>query len=529
VGGLRPANYQLVPLAKLLLNQQRAMLICDGVGVGKTISAGFALTYLSQLTQKPSLVVCPPSLQEKWRSELRGKFDFSVIPVRSAEELATVSDEWDSLGGKPDRVYVMPSSLLGRTSPRGFLGPIVIDEIHHYRNPETRLWKAAKSLLEAAPYRLGLSATPINNSISDLAAELSLLLQVDRHVADALVADLWRPRFREMLYPILTRFSKERLGIHFAARVVRDIHIRFPEDYGREVLIAIKRARGRVTADSIFRDEITYFRLASSSPRAFAASIGVPTSSPKQKLEALRGVLDFHDDERVLVFCEFEETARELAEWIVGRPGFLMTGSVPVFEREEVLTRFRDSRDGVLVMTSVGTEGLDLQFCSTVVNFDLTWNPMVLEQRVGRVDRIGQEKRSVHIYNVVVAGSIDERIIRVLGEKLGLLSGTMLEPASVLGNSSLGARLWDEEIESQEVAQAEVLARSLDLSRDIIPDDYEVLDAIDARYCDVERLREVGRKDAERLWFRTSEISSSWVGSLTLRARDLRERIQQYL
>src|SRR5947208_1515735 len=83
---------------------------------------------------------------------------------------------------QPRRIYVMPSSLLMRSTPQSFSGPVVIDEIHHYRNPETRLWSSAMRLLESAPYRIGLSATPINNDLADLAAELSLLLRLNRYV-----------------------------------------------------------------------------------------------------------------------------------------------------------------------------------------------------------------------------------------------------------------------------------------------------------------------------------------------------------
>jgi len=89
-----------------------------------------------------------------------------------------------------------------------------------------------------------------------------------------------------------------------------------------------------------------------------------------------------------LVFCEFEETTKEISDAISERPSFLMTGATAVFDREALVADFRRTADGVLVMTSVGAEGIDLQFCSTLINYDLTWNPMVLEQRIGRIDRI---------------------------------------------------------------------------------------------------------------------------------------------
>jgi SNF2 family DNA or RNA helicase len=108
----------------------------------------------------------------------------------------------------------------------------------------------------------------------------------------------------------------------------------------------------------------------------------------------------------MLVFCEFTETARLLSSALEGRRTFMITGELPVWRRSEVLDAFREAADGILVMTSVGSEGLDLQSCSVLVNYDLTWNPMRLEQRIGRVDRIGQPKPEVTVHNFVVSGSI---------------------------------------------------------------------------------------------------------------------------
>jgi SNF2 family DNA or RNA helicase len=119
-------------------------------------------------------------------------------------------------------------------------------------------------------------------------------------------------------------------------------------------------------------------------------------------------------------------------------------------------------------MTSVGAEGIDLQVCSTMVNYDLTWNPMVLEQRIGRIDRIGQAKTEIHIYNLIVEGSIDEWIIRTLGRKLGLVEGSVLEPASVLERSPVQRLFFDRNLR-EEVGHADALANAMELSSTVIP------------------------------------------------------------
>ena len=102
----------------------------------------------------------------------------------------------------------------------------------------------------------------------------------------------------------------------------------------------------------------------------------------------------------------------------------LQTSGDSNLEQKEANTfLFRETESSV-VMTPVGSEGLDFQFCSNLVNYDLHWNPMKIEQRIGRIDRIGQEKNTVRVYNLLVGGSIDERVLSIMGDKLKLVSGT---------------------------------------------------------------------------------------------------------
>ena len=187
-----------------------------------------------------------------------------------------------------------------------------------------------------------------------------------------------------------------------------------------------------------------------------------------EKRRAYLAIIDSHPHERIIVFCEFEETAKELSNMDMDRPALLITGSVPLFRREEVLRSFHEYTNSLLIMTSVGAEGIDLQVCSTMVNYDLTWNPMVLEQRIGRIDRIGQAKTEIHIYNLIVEGSIDEWIIRTLGRKLGLVEGSVLEPASVLERSPVQRLFFDRNLR-EEVGHADALANAMELSSTVIP------------------------------------------------------------
>jgi len=123
----------------------------------------------------------------------------------------------------------------------------------------------------------------------------------------------------------------------------------------------------------------------------------------------------------VLVFTEFVPTQEMLYEFLTER-GFevvCLNGSMDMEERKRVQDAFaKDAR--ILISTDAGGEGRNLQFCHVVINYDIPWNPMRLEQRIGRVDRIGQA-HTVRAINFVLADSVEHRVLEVLEEKLAVI------------------------------------------------------------------------------------------------------------
>lgn len=139
---------------------------------------------------------------------------------------------------------------------------------------------------------------------------------------------------------------------------------------------------------------------------------------------------------KVIVFSNFKPTLAYLKKRLAADDvkAELLHGSIRE-SRDEVLKRFRDSEGATVLLSSeVGSEGVDLQFCWIVVNYDLPWNPMRLEQRIGRVDRLGQAKDKVVVINLVYANTIDERIYTRLYQRLGLGQRALGEFEAVLGN-----------------------------------------------------------------------------------------------
>ena len=126
--------------------------------------------------------------------------------------------------------------------------------------------------------------------------------------------------------------------------------------------------------------------------------------------------------EKIVLFSTFRETLNYLGERLAkdGVTGIVMHGGIKR-PKEEILDAFRNDPDiRVLLSSEVGSEGIDLQFCRVLVNYDLPWNPMRVEQRIGRLDRLGQQAKSILIWNLFFADTIDSRIYERLYEKLDL-------------------------------------------------------------------------------------------------------------
>jgi ATP-dependent helicase HepA len=166
-----------------------------------------------------------------------------------------------------------------------------------------------------------------------------------------------------------------------------------------------------------------------------------PADGPDAKYDCLKQVLrDLEHSDRVrkvLVFATFKHTIRYLERRLRadGIGVVAISGDTPIDERPHIITRFRE-QDGIQVLLSsrVGSEGLDFQFCSTLVNYDLPWNPMEVEQRIGRLDRIGQEAPSILIVNLWTKGTIEERILRRLYDRIGIFERSIGDLEAILGD-----------------------------------------------------------------------------------------------
>ncbi len=424
----------------------------DEVGLGKTIEAALVLKeYVMRGLVRRALVLCPPSLVQQWQEELRDKFGL--------DSLATSDPEFRSLGEEAwsGRDLVVASLGMARMPRhrealrRTPFDLLIVDEAHHLRHRNSAAWRLVSEI--PRKFLLLLTATPVQNDLEELYNLITLLrpgqlgtpAEFRRRFVD--VADRRRPRhvtaLRELMMDVMVRNTRAQVTVQLPPRQARTIRVQ-PDPEEAEVLSfvasLVRREWGR---KGLSVSALTSLQLqAASSPLAVAEALrkrghlemarqaeSLGAGAKGRALETLLRRLDGP----ALVFTRSSRTAGALVGQLreAGLKVFRYTGDLDPASREAELRRFT-SEGGVLVLTEVGSEGKNLQFCRNLVNFDLPWNPMRIEQRVGRLHRLGQTG-TIQVFNLCLTGSLEDHLLTILDEKLNMFELVVGEIEMILG------------------------------------------------------------------------------------------------
>lgn len=160
------------------------------------------------------------------------------------------------------------------------------------------------------------------------------------------------------------------------------------------------------------------------------------SSYEDSKVEELKEIISevfANGNKKLIIFTLFHKTLKYLEIRLKSLGYGCVSIYGPTKNRYEVLKEFKTNpKINILLSTEVGSEGLDMQFCNSMVNYDLPWNPMVVEQRIGRIDRFGQKSPTVNIYNLIVKGSIQEDIYERLLDRIGIFRGSIGDMEAIL-------------------------------------------------------------------------------------------------
>ena len=471
-----PFDYQLQAARSALRRMRGRAILADEVGLGKTIEAGLILAELRlRGLADRCLIITPPGLLAQWQEELERKFAVptvlagreTAIPGRETaipgREIAIPGREAGTRwrGGGVDRPVIIASLATARRDPlRSVLTGdqwdlIIVDEAHRVRAPRSASGKLIRAL--RSRHLLLLTATPVENRLQDLYEMVSLvapgLLGTSAQFRAAHGAGgagpgpepRNAPALRKRTAEVMIRHRRSEVSVLLPPRLAETLLIEPPaaeRDWYADLATRI-RAQGGAAAPSLRLALRSVARLAGSSPAAAASplrKIGwddlagrAEALSGSPKGAALLDQLRRFAGEKVLVFTAFRHTLDQLAAQVAaaGFPAAVYHGSLPRAEKERAVAAFRDEV-GVLLSTESAGEGRNLQFCHVMVNMDLPWNPMQIEQRLGRLHRVGQD-HDVLLTNLVARGTIEEQVLRVLEAKINLFELVVGELDMILG------------------------------------------------------------------------------------------------
>jgi superfamily II DNA or RNA helicase len=502
--GVEPLWHQIETVRKVLKQFRGRVLLADEVGLGKTIEAAMVLKeYALRGMATRALVLTPASLVGQWREELETKFDFQFATTYDA----LLREDPQAFWNQP---RIVASIAIARRREhmealaRRQLDIVVVDEAHHLRDRSSAGWKLVDALNKR--FLLLLSATPVQNDLIELYNLLTLLKPgIFKTQAEFRAAYMMpgKPRqaanvenLRQLMRSAMIRNTRAVAALKLPRRTAVTIKAE-PAAGEAEAYAGLADAARALVAGcgtgGVRRLRLMLHHLlgaAGSSPAAAssaAARIADKFLGDKNwravahrfaaipcggKEAALLNLLRRNADEKKLVFVRSRETLVHLALRLeaagIGHARF--DGSMSGPDKDAAIAVFRE-HSSVLLCTQTGGEGRNMQFCNTLINFDVPWNPMAIEQRIGRIDRIGQT-REVFVFNLVTRGTIEEKVLGLLEEKISMFELVVGEIGAIIGNveeeREFPDLVLDAWLEASEVGRAtafDALGDKLDVAR----------------------------------------------------------------
>ena len=422
------------------------VLIGDEMGLGKTIQAIAAAELLARhFGAERVLVVCPTSLKHQWQREIArfaGRAAQVIHGLRAArqqqyrQEAFCKIANYESLARDLDLIAAWSPDL------------VIVDEAQRIKNWNTIAARALKRI--ASPYAIVLTGTPLENRLEEL---ISIVQFVDRHrlgptwrllhehqhrdEAGRVIGYRHLDRIGATLAPIMLRRRKAEVLDQLPERIDNTLFVPMTEqqithhdDNGNTVRRIVQRWRktGYLSEADQRRLTCALQNMRMSCNSTYLLDHETDHGVKADELATLLAELFEQPGAKAVVFSQWVRTHELIIRRLEARGWghVLFHGGVPGEKRGALVERFvEDPACRVFLSTDAGGVGLNLQHAAaTIVNMDLPWNPAVLEQRIGRIHRMGQTK-SVQVVNFVAQGTIEEGMLSVLAFKKSLFAGVL--------------------------------------------------------------------------------------------------------
>jgi superfamily II DNA or RNA helicase len=420
-------------------------LIGDEMGLGKTIQAIATAEILAQhMGVERVLIICPTSLKYQWEREI------AKFTTRDATVISGLIQDRRVLFETPSFFKILNYDTVHRDLDliRAWSPDLVIlDEAQRIKNWSTRVARSVKQV--PSPYAVVLTGTPLENRLEELVSIVQFIdrqrlgptyrllhthQQLDEHGKVVGYRDL--NRIGETLEPILIRRQKKDIAMQLPPRLdktffmpmtqlQRDMHSENQEMVAK--LVHKWRRYGFLTESDQRKLMIGLQNMRMSCDSSYLLDQGTDSGVKADEVVTLLDELIESPANKVVIFSQWLRMHALLVKRIKDKPWghVLFHGGVESSKRKDLVDQFReDPNCRVFLATDAGGVGLNLQHANIVINMDLPWNPAVLEQRIGRVHRLGQTQ-PVSVVNYVSQGTIEEGMLGVIQFKKNLFAGVL--------------------------------------------------------------------------------------------------------
>ncbi|MDY0408425.1 DEAD/DEAH box helicase [Virgibacillus soli] len=439
-------SHQINAAQQVIENMNGRAILADEVGLGKTIEAGLILKeYMVRGVVKKALLLVPASLVNQWVQELNEKFHIPAIAHRknySWEQHNILVTSLDTAKKSPHQEQILEIDY----------DLVLVDEAHKIKNHKTKNYELVRALKKK--YCLLLTATPVQNELIEIFNLVSILKPGHLGSYEAFVKRFGKDRsklkeneyLKKLVKKVMVRHTRENTNMNPTKRHIETVWVTFSKEeksFYEQLDTAIgsiatfaKLTLLREICSSREACYLSMSKMAEKNPElkdSFHPFIKQIEQLPAHaKAEQVVRLINQFPNEKVIIFTEYRASQLYL-QWYLQQNGI---SSVPYrggFNRgkKDWMRQLFENQVQVLIATEAGGEGINLQFCNRMINYDLPWNPMRLEQRIGRIHRFGQEK-DVHIYNFAIKDTIEEHIMKLLYEKLGLFEQVIGRLDSIL-------------------------------------------------------------------------------------------------
>ena len=421
--------------------------IADEMGLGKTIQAiAVAEMLLREQLAESILIICPTSLKYQWKREIErfAKAKVLVIegpPLKRKEQYANTEFPYKivSYHSACNDIRLMGALMTDM---------LIMDEVQRLKNWKTQISTAARRI--KSRYTVVLSGTPLENRLEEL---FSVMQFVDQYCLG--------PYYKFRSDHIMTDDTEKVIGYknlnsvgeavrqHLIRRTKKQVKLQMPKRQDKNLFVPMTDAQMSIhdefkstVAKLLMKWRRMHFLsesdrnrllLCLSQMRMVCDSTYILDQKSRddtkvdEVINILNGILSGNDDEKVVIFSQWERMTRLIAQQL-DKSGFgyeYLHGGVPSAKRKDLIDNFNDNLGSrVFLSTDAGSTGLNLQVASTVINVDLPWNPAVLEQRIARIYRLGQQ-RNVQVINMVAIGTIEEQMLDKLRFKSAMFEGVL--------------------------------------------------------------------------------------------------------